>query len=167
MSKLRRYFNKGQLCFLTSVTHDRCPLLVPNGPLLLDAIEIARSRLPFDVIAFVVMPDHLHFIIDPSGNDVTKIMQRIKMSFGSKFRKLHDLQSGLVWQRRYWDHIIRNPDDLETHIDYIHYNPVKHGLVTSPFLWEHSSIHRYKEQGYYRDDWGVMERLAFEGDFGE
>ena len=167
MSKLRRYFEKGQICFVTSVTHNRSPLLIPNIELLLNAIDTARRRLPFDLIAFVVMVDHIHFVIDPFGNDVDRIMQRIKLGFGSKYRKVHNLPSGKVWQSRYWDHIIRDQHDLGNHIDYIHYNPVKHGLVTNPFLWEHSSIHSYKERGDYQDDWGIREQLTFDGDFGE
>ncbi|WP_293099165.1 hypothetical protein [Moorena sp. SIO3I6] len=59
-----------------------------------------------------------------------------------------------VWQRRFWEHTIRNDHDLHRHIDYIHYNPVKHGLVSCPHLWEYSSFHKWVERGKYRPDWG-------------
>ncbi len=74
---------------------------------------------------------------------------------------------GRVWQHRFWDHIIRDDDDLNNHTDYIHYNPVKHGFVTSPFDWPHSSIHRFLEMGNYTLDWGRREDVLFVGDFGE
>jgi len=69
------------------------------------------------------------------------------------------------WQNRFWDHIIRNQDDINKHIDYIHYNPVKHGLTARPFSWEHSSIHEYKD--YYGADWGVEEKPEFGDEYGE
>jgi REP-associated tyrosine transposase len=72
-----------------------------------------------------------------------------------------------IWQRRFWDHIIRNQTDLNKHIDYIHYNPVKHGYVNSPFEWEYSSIHVYRDKGYYQSDWGMKEDLNIGGEFGE
>jgi putative transposase len=59
-----------------------------------------------------------------------------------------------IWQRRYWEHVIRDEDDLQRHIDYIHYNPVKHGLVSRVSDWPHSSFHRYVEQGLLPVDWG-------------
>jgi putative transposase len=74
---------------------------------------------------------------------------------------------GKVWQTRYWDHIIRNEKDMNNHINYIHYNAVKHGLVESPFKWQYSSIHMYKEEGYYTEEWGVREKIVFKDDFGE
>jgi len=91
-------------------------------------------------------------------------MHDFKLSFASLYRKKHNQNAGRVWQSRFWDHIIRNEKDLNNHIDYIHYNPVKHGLVKSPFEWKYSSIHEYKE--YYQTDWGKKEFL-FEGDYGE
>ena len=66
-----------------------------------------------------------------------------------------------------WDHVIRNQLDMNRHIDYILYNPVRHGLVKSPFAWRESSLHEYGRKGYYPPDWGQREALAIEGDFGE
>ncbi|MFZ5980732.1 MAG: REP-associated tyrosine transposase, partial [Candidatus Zixiibacteriota bacterium] len=115
----------------------------------------------------VILPEHIHFIIDPLSFDVSNIIQRIKMSFAANYRKRNDLKAGRIWQNRFWDHIIRNQQDMNRHIDYIHYNPVKHGLVESPFSWKESSIHEYGIKGYYSSDWGQREDLVIEGDFGE
>jgi len=78
-----------------------------------------------------------------------------------------NLASGRVWQNRFWDHIIRNQEDLNRHIDYIHFNPVKHGFVKSPFDWSHSSIHKYHAEGFYTRGWGLIDTLKFKGEFGE
>ena len=75
------------------------------------------------------------------------------------------MKSGIVWQKRYWDHIIRNQDDMNNHVDYIHYNPIKHGYVNNPFDWKLSSIHNFKD--IYQADWGKSEKIIFEGDYGE
>jgi putative transposase len=82
-------------------------------------------------------------------------MHFIKQSFAIMYRNRIDKSAGRIWQYRFWDHIIRNDDDLRRHIDYIHYNPVKHGLCTNPFEYQFSSIHQYKE--YYQPDWGCIE----------
>ena len=88
------------------------------------------------------------------------------MSFGAYYRKENSLASGRVWHNRFWDHIIRDEKDLQRHVDYIHFNPVKHGLVKSPFEWEYSSVSRY----YPNKEWNFDIKLAEEfesGEFGE
>ena len=67
-----------------------------------------------------------------------------------------------VWQRRFWEHLIRNEKDFIQHVEYIHYNPVKHGLVTAPIAWEYSSLHRYVAQGKYPKNWAATEKLNFD-----
>ena len=89
------------------------------------------------------------------------------MTFSASLRSELGVRSGRVWQYRFWDHIIRDQIDLNKHIDYIHYNPVRHGLTTSPFDWKESSFDEYYKRGLYPDDWGVKEVIKFEGDFGE
>jgi putative transposase len=113
------------------------------------------------------MPDHFHIIINPYDTILSDIIHDIKLSFIGQFRSKFDHYRGQFWQTRFWDHIIRDQDDLNKHIDYIHYNPVKHGLTQNPFNWNMSSIIKFKDDGYYQDDWGVIEELNFEGEFGE
>ena len=75
---------------------------------------------------------------------------------------------GLCLERyRFWDHVIRDENDMNSHLDYIHYNPVKHGLVDDPFDWKDSSIHGYHRRGLYERDWGVSREIDFVGEFGE
>jgi len=165
MSNLRRYFKNNDVAFITIVTYQRNPILIDNINILTDSIQIVRTKIDFDLISYVYLPDHLHLLVAPIGNNIVSIIQRIKMSFGNRFRIKNNLNSGRIWKNRYWDHIIRNRVDMNRHIDYIHYNPVKHGLVTRPFDWRYSSIYQYKN--IYQDDWGVIDRIEFQGEYGE
>ena len=165
MSILRRYNFPGAIYFIANVTHDRQPFLVAEVDLFWAAIETMKKRARFDLIAWVILPDHFHIIIDPLENNISELMKRIKLSFSMNYRRKQSLKNQNIWQKRFWDHIIRNQDDLNRHIDYIHYNPVKHGLVESPLEYEHSSISKFSE--FYPHDWGVAEKIKFNGDYGE
>ena len=167
MTNIRRYFKAGNIYFLTHVTYDRVPILVDQFDLLWQAIQSARKETPFEFIAWDVLPDHLHMIIDPLDNDLSSLMKRMKLTFSTNYRKRIGMRRGRAWQYRFWDHIIRDHHDLNHHVDYVHYNPVKHGLTVSPLQWEYSSIHDYFKEGFYPEDWGVRELLEFEGFFGE
>ncbi|MCX6835569.1 MAG: transposase [candidate division Zixibacteria bacterium] len=167
MSRLLRHYSPGKVYFVTAVTLNREPILVDMFPAFWHSVEIAQIRQPFDLVAWAVMPDHVHMIIDPKDSDLSNLLRRIKLAFAYQYRSQCGLYSAKVWQARFWDHIIRDQEDMNRHIDYIHYNPVKHALAASPHKWRYSSFGRYVEDGYYAPDWGVRERLIFDGDFGE
>ena len=140
MSNLRRFHENGYIYFVTNVRYKRQTLLVADIDLLENTLDACKSRCGFDLIAWVVMPDHFHLVIDPGETHISTILQRIKMSFAAQYRKRQGMQSGRVWQNRFWDHIIRSQEDMNRHIDYIHFNPVKHGLAGRPVDWPHSSF---------------------------
>lgn len=167
MSRLRRYYSPGRVYFVTSVTHARKPILVDMFPAFWLAVETSQTRQPFDLVAWVVIPDHVHMIIDPKDSDLSNVVRRFKLSFAYQYRSQRGLYSATVWQPRCWDHIIRDQEDMNRQIDYIHYNPVKHAFVKSPHEWQYSSFGRYAASGHYAPDWGVKERPEFDGDFGE
>ena len=167
MSKLLRYHIPGSACFITTVTHMRASILCDNFDILWDSITKVKEDEGLDLIAWVVMPDHLHMIIQPNGADVSRLLKRMKLSFAHQYRRSMGMYRGKVWQSRFWDHQIRDQDDMNRHIDYVHYNPAKHGLASSPFEWEYSSIYRYLEDGYYTEDWGTVEPMGIRGEFGE
>ena len=166
MSKLLRYFEIGNQYFITAVTHKRQPILTDSSAIISKCLNKMLIKHRTKLIAWVILPDHFHILINPQGH-VDSFMHDFKLSFGAYFRKENGMSSGRIWQARYWDHIIRNQDDLNNHIDYIHFNPVKHGLVDSPFDWKDSSIHDYSKKGYYEGGWGVKKELSFSGSFGE
>ncbi len=165
MSNLRRYYSSGNMYFITVVTFKRRPILRCNIDLFWLSINKMKSIYEFELIAWVVTQDHLHAIINPFDNNLSELIKRFKLSYSMNFRKRNNLKSGRIWQFRFWDHVIRNQDDFNRHIDYVHYNPVKHGLVKNPFDYEHSSLSKFRE--YYPPNWGVAEEIKFDGDFGE
>ena len=152
--------------FVTAVTHDRAPLLVKNYDLFDIALHRTIVRTSCEVLAWALLPDHFHGIIVPTKHDLSKIMQVFKLSFSTFYRGRAKAMSGKTWQSRFWDHAIRDEDDYIRHVDYIHYNAVKHGLARTPLQWEHSSFHQFIQEGQYDEEWGRME-LNFEGAFGE
>jgi len=167
MTNIRRYFKKGNIYFLTHVTYNRIPILVQNIDLLWQAFQSMKNDFPFEMIGWVMLPDHFHIIIDPREDNLSNLMRRIKLSFSGNFRKRAGLTCGRVWQYRFWNHIIRDGEDMNRHIDYIHYNSVKHGLVKSPFEYPHSSIHKYFSEGYYDKDWGIKDDPTRGENYGE
>ncbi len=119
------------------------------------AFQNVRQRYPFSLDAAVVLPDHLHCVwtLPPGDGDFATRWRLIK----TWFTKHSGLALSPIWQPRYWEHVVRDQEDFARHVDYIHYNPVKHGYVTSPVDWPYSSIRRYVEQGIYPVDWGKQE----------
>ncbi len=162
MSKLLRFHDNRTNYFITSVTKNRQPYLLNNYFLLSKIFEEFEREYNINILAWVILNDHFHFIIDVRENNLSNIMKRIKLKFSHIYRKKYNLYRQTIWQSRFWDHIIRDEADMNNHI---HYNPIKHGLVTKPFDWKYSSIHEYKDN--YPDDWGVQSEIKIRGDFGE
>jgi putative transposase len=165
MSNLRRYDSNGKPYFITNITYQRKPIIIDNIDLLWRAVENVKLKRNFKLLAWVILPDHFHFLIDSKNDPISATIHDFKLSFSSHYRKRQCIHSGKVWQLRFWDHIIRDECDYNRHLDYIHYNPVKHGFVKRPFDYLHTSIHKYRE--YYQPDWGVDEKVNSRGEFGE
>lgn len=143
MSKLRRYKIENGIYFITSVTYNRSSILLENVEILWVAIGHVMKQINFELIGWVILPDHFHFLLNAKDNNPSGIMRLIKSKFSGLYRSKYSLTSGRVWQNRFWDHYIRDESDLKKHLDYIHFNPVKHGLVERPFDFEHSPIHDF------------------------
>jgi putative transposase len=130
--------------------------------LLQDAVRRVRAKSPFRIEAWVVLPDHMHWLWTlPEGDgDFPGRWRAIKIAF-SKALPIEEYRSATqtarrergIWQRRYWEHTIRDEGDFAAHADYIHFNPVKHGLVAHPADWPHSSFHHYIARGHYPASW--------------
>jgi putative transposase len=159
MKTLRRFDIKNTHYFITCVTYKR-------KNILLNDIDIFRQSWKNNKPgAWVILPDHFHIIIKVDNCSISDLMHRFKITFSRRYRDKYG--SGRVWQNRFWDHIIRNQDDMNKHLDYLHYNPVKHGITKNPFKYQHSSLAIYYERGLYQRDWGVVNKIIIEGDFGE
>ena len=177
MSRYRRVKIDGGWFFFTLTLADRSTdLLVRHIQRLRNAYAAALKRDPFETIAICVLPDHLHAIwaLPPDDADFSRRWSLIKHNFscglpGDPRRsrsKLAKREKG-IWQRRYWEHAIRDDADLGRHVDYIHFNPVKHGLVSRACDWPYSSFHHYVVRDLLPRDWGGDMRQPTGGCFGE
>lgn len=176
MTDYRRNFVAGGCYFFTvNLAERRWRLLTDNICLLPTAFRETRRRHPFTIEAIAVLPDHLHAVWSlPDGDDDFSLRwQLIKAGFSrglvctepvsaSRSRK----RERGIWQRRFWEHTIRDEDDFARHLDYVHFNPVKHGHVRRVGDWPFSSFHRMVRSGIYPGDWagGPDDR---DGGFGE
>ena len=169
MSEYRRDRTPGGTWFFTVVTCKRRRVLThPAVRLALrQAVEKTRISHPFAINAWVLLPEHLHCLWT-LPNDDTGFSARwsiIKRRTSQALADRPDLlppstqtrtkrRESTLWQRRFWEHRIRDEDDLRHHLDYIHWNPVKHEHVTSVADWPWSTFHRWVERGWYPNDWG-------------
>lgn len=183
MPDYRRSQIKGGTYFITIVTCNRAPLfLQPDARRLLhDAWVDVTKRFPFTTDAVCMLPDHIHFLmtLPESDSDFSIRIREITRLFTKSFLPLSHMpdkrtasrinkKEAQIWQRRFWEHTIRNEYDLHQHLDYIHYNPVKHGLVKNVADWEWSSFHRYVRLNLYDANWGTdVERTNRNQSFGE
>ena len=164
MPDFRRYYIPNAIVFITSVTQDRIPYLESEAgiDLFWETIRRVQQIYTFRLLAYVILPDHFHWLIrieDPGGN-FSKVMHSVKRNFTVNYKKFHGIKTHLsIWQARFWDHVIRDEDDLAIHFDYIHWNPVKHEYVTQPGDWQHSSYLSWLEKGYYSQGLGLRSEL--------
>ncbi len=176
MSRYRRSLASGGTFFFTVTLADRrSGALVAHIDRLRRACGITQSRHPFHTVAICVMPDHLHAVwrLPEDDADFGRRWSAIKRLFSTgldaaadRSASKHAKREKGIWQRRFWEHQIRDETDLERHVDYIHFNPVKHGLVERVADWPHSSFHRYVANGDLPVDWAGR-KLDHASGFGE
>jgi len=169
MPNYRRAYRPGGTFFFTLVTEDRAPLFAGERgrSILHDALENCLASRPFELVAVVLLLDHLHamWTLPIDDADFSSRWSMIKSQFTrnwladggderaiSESRKKNRRRG--VWQPRFYEHLIRDQDDFNRHLDYIHFNPVKHGLAACPHSWTHSSFGKWVRQGDYARDWG-------------
>ena len=162
MVRYRRNRLQGGTYFFTVALADRrSTLLIDHVVALRAAFRVARQERSFAIDAAVILPDHLHvmFTLPQDDADFVARWRRIKGNFSTRLlaagTPMRRRTNGelLRWQRRYWEHTIRNDRDFARHVDYIHYNPIKHGLVARVRDWPHSSFHLYVRRGVLPKDW--------------
>ena len=167
MSRYRRANRAGSSYFFTVVAYRRQQILCEGTfrNALRNAIEAVRATRPFVIDAWVLLPDHLHCVWTlPEGDaDFSTRWAIIKRAVSiacvdsrrdewmNSSKNKH--RESTIWQRRFWEHHIRNEEDFARHIDYIHFNPVKHGHALRAADWPYSTIHRYVREGIYAPDW--------------
>ncbi len=177
MKRLRRNYVKGGTYFFTVVTHMRRPILTSEiaRTAIMEAIDHRQSRRPFDLIAYVILPDHLHAIwqLPPGDDDYSIRWAQIKERFTRNYILMEGSESNTdanrsrhreraVWQHRFWEHTIEDDEDYKRCLDYIHWNPVKHGMVSSAAEYEWSSFLKWVDLGEYDREWGQVDRNAID-----
>lgn len=168
MPDFRRAYVPGGTFFFTVVTYRRRPIFLQTRPrgILRGAITSVRAKRPFDLLALVLLPDHLHCLwaLPPDDQDFSTRWRRIKEGFTRRYLAAGGPEAAVtsgqarkglrgVWQQRFWEHTIRNERDFQRHMDYIHYNPVKHGHTVCPHAWAWSTFANWVKAGAYAADW--------------
>jgi putative transposase len=168
MPSYTRAFVSGGTFFFTVVTYHRRPLFksARARALLREVIAGVQERRPFEMEAIVLLPEHLHCVwtLPPDDHDFSTRWRKLKEEFTRRFLDDGGVEGratsgqrrkGLraVWRQRFWEHTIRDELDFERHVDYIHYNPVKHGLAACPQAWEWSTLPTWVARGVYESDW--------------
>ena len=152
----------GSYFFTVALRDRRSDLLVRHINALRTAVRETRTRHPFHIDAWVVLPDHMHCLwtLPPDDDGFPLRWQAIKAGFSRLVPRPDDPRASLarkreagIWQRRYWEHTIRDDRDYAAHMDYVHFNPVKHGLAAHPGDWPYSSFGRCVALGLYPMDW--------------
>ena len=163
MHNVRRFYVPNAIVFLTLVTDGRRILFdrdhAQHVEMFFDTMRAVRERKPFKLLAYTFLPDHVHLLMQPTGEaNFSSILQSVQRSYTFEYKDYYDVKGSLnLWQHRLWDHVIRDEDDLCRHFDYIHWNPVKHELVTKPEDWPYTSYLYWVEKGYYEIGWGHVE----------
>ena len=168
MTNYRRVYTPGATWFFTVNLLERHnkPLLIENIDLLRVAFSRVKEKHPFKIDAIIILPDHLHCIwtLPENDTDYSTRWNLLKGTFSRSLDKGESLSKSRVkrrergiWQRRFWEHMLRNEDDFNKHLDYIHWNPVKHGYVSNVIDWPHSSFHKYVKLGWYDNNWGSQQ----------
>lgn len=165
MPNYHRWRIEGGCYFFTVAAFNRqSAVLIQHIDNLRAAFRKTRRRHPFQINAMVVLPDHLHCIWTLPDNDhdfstrwrlIKSVFSRSLPPIEARSPSRRDKRERGVWQRRFWEHAIRDEHDFEQHVEYIHYNPVKHGHTERPVDWPFSSFHRYVRQGVYSPDWAT------------
>jgi len=164
MPNYRRVFTPGGTYFFTVTLLERNgnDLLIRHIDALREAVLITRHDHPFVIHAWVILPEHLHCILElPPGDCDFSLRWRLIKRYFSESLPRTEYRTAVrqqrrergIWQRRFWEHLIRDEADYRAHMDYVHYNPVKHGLVCHARDWPHSTFHRCVAEGFYPLDW--------------
>jgi putative transposase len=162
MSNYRRAYIPGGTYFFTVVTYKRKPILCSPSAIqrLKDSFNYTKEKHPFSIEGLVILPDHIHCIwqLPEKDSDFSKRWNMIKRHFSLGMTKdTNHRREKNIWQRRFWEHAVRDEKDFQRCLDYIYYNPVKHGYVQKPLDWIYSTFKRDVAKGFYSKDWGSNE----------
>ena len=157
---IRFYNNNYQYVFFTIVTFNRAPILIDNIDILRKSFKYTLTKFKFEIFACNILKNHIHLILKlQNAKDYSEIIRIIKYYFSRNVKSKNSLSNSKlkkrekgIWQRRFWEHTIRDENDLYKHLDYIHYNSFKHYKIL-PKDWKYSSFNKFVQLGFYEYDW--------------
>lgn len=159
--RIKRVYVADAIYFVTAVTQNRQSIFKDPAhiTLLRQTIHEVKALYPFEMRGYGFLPDHFHLLFHAEMETaVTKILHSIKRNFTLNYKKAKGISGSVsLWQKRFWDHVIRDERDYLNHLHYIHYNPVKHGLVNKPEDYPYTSYNEYFKRGWYEIGWGHVE----------
>ena len=165
MPNYRRYNTDGRPVFVTMVAAGRRDRFreSQNATLLLETMRRVKALRPFRHLAHAIMPDHVHWIFVPASGECSGIVGAVKRDFTWRLKREQWAGAPPYWQDRFHDHVIRDERDLSRHMDYVHFNPVRHGVSASPSEFPFSSFREWVARGVYEMEWGSTEPDTIDG----
>lgn len=168
MPHYHRFYVPYAIVAFTLVTYNRSPIFsnIQTSDLFLNLLNKVTKQFHYECLAYSILPDHIHLLIQlsPNNPNFSIPIRELKRLFSVSYKRINPLMplpnasrqkhhETTIWQRRFWDHVIKDERDLERHLNYIHFNPVKHGYSDDPSQWPWSSYSSYIENGYYPKEW--------------
>ncbi|MGD9974381.1 MAG: transposase [Desulfatirhabdiaceae bacterium] len=157
-AKFKRYWIPNSIAFLTVVTAHRKPLFKDHSAVIMakDVLRRVKEIHPFEMKGYTILPDHMHLMIHTSDGRFDHVIQSFKRNLSIEFHRCGIVLDRDIWLKRFYDHVIRDDDDFKNHLDYIHFNPVHHGITLRPMDHPFSSFRHYVKIGWYDVGWGDM-----------
>jgi putative transposase len=164
-TRVRRLYIPEAIYFITTNVQDRRDIFAnaQNVAILRQTLRVVQTFHPFQMRAYPFLPDHLHLLLYITAvSNISKLLQSVKRNFTRNYKAAWGINGPLkLWQRSFYDYVIRDERDYLNHVDYIHYNPVKHGYVARPEDYPHTSYLEYVRRGWYEIGWGHQEEAAW------
>lgn len=166
-ARIHRLYIPNALYFIVATVQGRHPIFADesNVELLRETMRRVKGIHPFAMRAYVFLPEHLHLLVQVLGSTtISEVLHSIQRNLTLNYKRAHGIAHEThLWQHGFWDHVIRDEEDLAGHFHYIHYNPVKHGYVKKPEDYVHCSYNEYVKRGWYEIGWGHVEPPELKG----
>ena len=162
MSEIRQFTSHANSYFVTCKTAKNNPLLIEHIDEFKEVLSQVHAETPFNIIAWVLLPDHFHMVLEIKEDSVSTLLHMIT----DAVNQLIDIPEN-IWNTDFFVFRINNQNDLNRCINYTHYNPVYHEYTAAPVDWQYSSFDKYYKEGLYPEGWGVASKITFTGEYGE
>lgn len=153
MAKHIEYKPGGRQLFLTLAAYQRANVLTEHVNVINESWKLIEREHGMELICWVVLPNHTHLVLDTNFNPISTLTHSFKLATAKLFHAAKVTGRTALWESQYWSQPMESQRDLERHVDFVHYNPVKHGLAVRPWDYQHSSFREFVKHGYYFKEW--------------